>query len=265
MAFDWNEVRREYETTNITLSELAEKYGIKYPTIKSRNQRQGWSKDASKNASTVKDASKRKGAPKGNTFAKGHGPPKGSKNAAGNKGGHGGPVKNTKAVRTGEHQSLWMDALTDEEQEQLQRIDLDPISQINDQIVLYTWRESEMMRRIRKLKDGLSESQKRELQELKSKKDVMTVHDEKTGVTKSIPITREELVVTRIEETTYRVIEDILRIEDALTRVSDKKLKAIELKQRFVLEDDPDDEGDGLESLTAAIKASKAALLQGGK
>ncbi len=213
-----------------------------------------------------KDKSKpRKGAPKGNTFAKGHGPPKGSKNAAGNKGGHGGPAKNTKAIKTGEYQSLWMDALTQEEQEQLQRVDLDPIRLIDDQIVLYSWREKEMMLRIRKLKDGLSENQKRVLQELRSKKDVVSVHDEKSGTSKSIPITREEMVVTQVEETTYRVLEDILRIEDALTRVSDKKLKAIELKQRFVLEDDdPDDEGDGLESLTAAIQASKEALLLGG-
>jgi hypothetical protein len=33
---NWGEIRKEYETTNITLKELAEKYGIKLGTLKSR-------------------------------------------------------------------------------------------------------------------------------------------------------------------------------------------------------------------------------------
>ncbi len=60
MPIDWDAIRNEYQTTPVTLAELAVKYGIKYPTIKSRKQRQGWKKDASikrKDASR-KDASK---------------------------------------------------------------------------------------------------------------------------------------------------------------------------------------------------------------
>lgn len=61
MKINWDDIRREFETTDITLAELAEKHGIKYPTVKSRKQRQGWSKDASdgkKDASSdVGDAS----------------------------------------------------------------------------------------------------------------------------------------------------------------------------------------------------------------
>lgn len=52
---DWLEIRQEYETSDISLSELAEKYGLKYSTIKSRNQREKWQKNASK-----RDASKKK-------------------------------------------------------------------------------------------------------------------------------------------------------------------------------------------------------------
>ena len=51
---DWIIIRKEYESTEISLSDLAEKYGIKYSTIKSRNQREKWKKDASKNASKKK-------------------------------------------------------------------------------------------------------------------------------------------------------------------------------------------------------------------
>jgi phage terminase small subunit len=58
MSIDWSKVRAEYETTGIQLKELADKYGVKYPTVKSRKQRQGWQKqDASP---IIKDASSSK-------------------------------------------------------------------------------------------------------------------------------------------------------------------------------------------------------------
>jgi len=52
---DWIAIRQEYESTDISLSDLAEKHGLKYPTVKSRKQREKWEKGASK-----KDASKGK-------------------------------------------------------------------------------------------------------------------------------------------------------------------------------------------------------------
>jgi phage terminase small subunit len=45
---DWNEIRKEYETTKITLKALAEKYDIKIGTLKSRKSREGWSRDPTK-------------------------------------------------------------------------------------------------------------------------------------------------------------------------------------------------------------------------
>jgi uncharacterized protein YjcR len=256
----------------IDLIEIAVQLNLSAGTIRGWKSKDGWElklkgtfQTNERNVPKDKANSKiRKGAPKGNTFAKGHGAPKGSKNAIGNKGGHGGPARNTKAIKTGEFRSLWMDALTEEQQLKLERVVLDPLEQINDAIKLYSYREMEMMLQIRDLKSGLSEKQKRVLQELKSKKDVMTVHDEKTGLTKSIPITRDELVITQVEETTYRVIEDILHIEEALTRVSDKKLKAIELKRRFTTESGPDVVPGNVDQL-ADIIAKSAALLKGDK
>jgi phage terminase small subunit len=53
---DWKSIRKEFETTGISLIDLADKYNIKYPTAKSRKQREGWVKTAS--ASKQKDASK---------------------------------------------------------------------------------------------------------------------------------------------------------------------------------------------------------------
>lgn len=52
---DWDLIKKEYETTNITLKALAEKHGIKLGTLKSRKSREGWSRDP-----TIKDATPKK-------------------------------------------------------------------------------------------------------------------------------------------------------------------------------------------------------------
>jgi phage terminase small subunit len=62
---DWERIRQEYKTTNLTLKALAEKHGIKLGTLKSRKSRERWARDATlkkdatkkkKNATTKKDA-----------------------------------------------------------------------------------------------------------------------------------------------------------------------------------------------------------------
>lgn len=148
--------------------------------------------------------------------------------------GGGAPKRNTNAVKTGEHQSIWMDALTPEQVEVLDRISLDPVQQAEDEIRLFTWREREMMLRIRDLKDGLTEKQRRVLQERVTIKQPVEVHDDKTGQTKTVVLSRNELATTEIEETEFRAIEDILALEEALTRVQDKKLKAIQIKAQLL-------------------------------
>ncbi|AZK47235.1 hypothetical protein [Paenibacillus lentus] len=90
-------------------------------------------------------------------------------------------------------------------------------------------RERRLLQRIGKLMNGLTEKQRRVLYELKAIKEAMTVHDEKTGVTKTIPVTRNYLVESQIGETSYRAIKDIISLEEVLTRIQDKKLKAIKL------------------------------------
>ncbi|PAE17279.1 terminase [Virgibacillus sp. 7505] len=64
---DWNTVREEYETSDITLKALAEKHDIKLGTLKSRKSREGWSRDATpaKKVATPKkkDATKKEMQP----------------------------------------------------------------------------------------------------------------------------------------------------------------------------------------------------------
>ncbi|WP_427071060.1 terminase small subunit [Lysinibacillus fusiformis] len=52
---NWDEIKHEWETTMITLADLAEKHSIKLGTLKSRKSREKWSRDA-----TEKDATKTK-------------------------------------------------------------------------------------------------------------------------------------------------------------------------------------------------------------
>jgi uncharacterized protein YjcR len=52
---NWDEIRKEYETSKVTLAALAEKYEVKLGTLKSRKSREGWSRGSPK-----KDATKRK-------------------------------------------------------------------------------------------------------------------------------------------------------------------------------------------------------------
>ncbi|WP_212972963.1 terminase small subunit [Bacillus sp. J14TS2] len=52
---NWEDIKREWETTKITLSALAEKHDVKLGTLKSRKSREGWSRDPTK-----KDATKPK-------------------------------------------------------------------------------------------------------------------------------------------------------------------------------------------------------------
>jgi phage terminase small subunit len=52
---NWDEIKKEYETSKVTLAALAEKYQIKLGTLKSRKSREGWSRGSPK-----KDATKRK-------------------------------------------------------------------------------------------------------------------------------------------------------------------------------------------------------------
>ena len=168
--------------------------------------------------------------------------------------GSGAKKGNKNALKTGEHETIWFDTLDEDEQEMLQLIPVDPMSQIDDKIRALSIRERRMMKRIQDLKNGLTEKQRRVLQERKTTKEPIQVYDEKSGETKVITRSRDELVITEIEETEFRVIEDILRIEDALTRVQDKMIKAIELKHRLL------QKGLGSEEYRLQIEKLKAEI-----
>lgn len=58
---NWEAIQREWETSKITLADLAEKHGVKLGTLKSRKSREKWSRDSKKVAtSSGKVATKKK-------------------------------------------------------------------------------------------------------------------------------------------------------------------------------------------------------------
>jgi phage terminase small subunit len=58
---NWEEIRREWEISDITFKELAEKYGVKDSTIRSRKNREKWQRrNATKNATQRKNVATKK-------------------------------------------------------------------------------------------------------------------------------------------------------------------------------------------------------------
>lgn len=114
---DKDEIRSEFENTEITLKALAEKHSINYQTIKSWKAREKWSKVATSDIKVATSEDKlqpRKGAPKGNKNAVGNsgGAPTGNKNAV----GHGAPARNSNAITHGMFRNFLPD---DEETRQI--------------------------------------------------------------------------------------------------------------------------------------------------
>lgn len=245
---NWDDIKREWETTNITLANLAKKYDIKLGTLKSRKSRDAekgeeWSRVATNNkkVATLSDSvATKKGAPKGNKNAVGNrgGAPNGNKNAIGNKGG-AAPNGNKNAVTTGEYETIMWDYLDDEERKIFESIETDPLFQIDMTIRELTIRQRRMMKRIKKVEEGLSQKQRRVLHQLRKVKEAASTVDDLTGETKTVPIVKERLVTIEVDETEFRQIDDILNIEEALTRITNQLVRAIKQKhdiEKSVLE-----------------------------
>lgn len=163
---NWEEIRREWETSKITLKDLAAKHDIKEGTLKSRKSREGWTRDATKEDATQrkKVATKKKDAKKKHPMA-------GNKNAVGNR-GNPSPVKkftkrNTAAVKHGFF-SKYLPQETLDIMEDIQ--EKSPADMIWDQIVIqyaaiiraqkimFVTDKDEMIKELKKVKEGHSDS-----------------------------------------------------------------------------------------------------------
>lgn len=89
---DWDGLKREFEETDATLKDLADKYGVKYATARSRKSREGWEKEKKKSSTKKeraatpikKDATQKKNVATRNTQQKSVATPKAIEELDGN-------------------------------------------------------------------------------------------------------------------------------------------------------------------------------------
>jgi len=191
--------------TGMKYKDIAEKYGVTINTVKSWKTRYQWSKDKNKGAHTKSEkVCTQKGGQPGN------------KNAIGNKGGSA-PEKNKNAVKTGEFEALFFDALEEDEKQLISMIQLDKEQLLLQEIQLLTVRERRMLKRIEDIKQA-SEDQKDE------NTLGMTAVKYKSG-------TEEDSMEY------HGALGQIQAVEDALTRVQARKQKAIDSLHRYGFDD----------------------------
>jgi uncharacterized protein YjcR len=191
--------------TGVKYKDIAEKYGVTINTVKSWKTRYQWSKDKKKGVHTKSEkACTQKGGKPGN------------KNAVGNKGG-AAPKENKNAVKTGEFETLFFDALEEDEKQLISLIQLDKEQLLLQEIQLLTVRERRMLKRIEDIKQA-AETQKSEntmgMTAVKFKSSTEEDSTEYTGI-----------------------LGQIQSVEDALTRVQARKQKAIDSLHRYGYDD----------------------------
>lgn len=143
------------------------------------------------------------------------GPPIGNKNAVGNDGG--APEKNKNAVKTGEFETLFFDALEEDEKQLISMVQLDKEKLLLQEIQLLTVRERRMLKRIEDIKQAAAD-------QVESKAPGMTAVKFKSS--------------TEEDSTEYTgALGQIQAVEDALTRVQARKQKAIDSLHRYGFDD----------------------------
>lgn len=140
----------------------------------------------------------------------------GNKNAVGNKGG-AAPKENKNAVKTGEFETLFFDALEEDEKKLISMVQLDKEQLLLQEIQLLTVRERRMLKRIEDIKQAAAD-------QAESKAPGMTAVKFKSS--------------TEEDSTEYTgALGQIQAVEDALTRVQARKQKAIDSLHRYGFDD----------------------------
>ena len=136
---------------------------------------------------------------------------KGNKNAVGNKGGTGAPKQNQNALVTGEYQTIFKDALDDEEQKIYDSYTIeDKKEALLEELKILTIREYRMSKTINKLKNS---------KEMVISSILKTNHQNTKFNNENYVTT-----ITHADNTT----DKIQKIEEALTRVQEAKRRCID-------------------------------------
>lgn len=135
---------------------------------------------------------------------------KGNQNAKGNKGGPGAEKENTRALKTGEYETIYDDLLTEEEKTIMMQQELyDKKYQIMSEIKILSIRERRILKKIQDLQNG---------------KEMSIVRMSKSS-SNNVAYRNNGTLTTTEAESTINITQ---RLEEALTRVQEAKRRYID-------------------------------------
>lgn len=179
-----------------TYKQIAEKHGVTYNEVLYLVKKKQWKRES--NLSKVK---------------------KGNQNAKGNKGGPGAEKRNTRALKTGEYETIYDDLLTDEEKAFLKQIELDDKKyQIISEIKILSIRERRILKKIQDLQNG---------------KEMSIVRMSKSS-SNNVSYRDNGTLTTTEAESTLNIVQ---RLEEALTRVQEAKRRYIDSYHKIETDD----------------------------
>ena len=190
-----SKIKKDYMAGK-TYKQIAQKHDVTYNEVLYLVKKKNWKRKS--NLSKVK---------------------KGNQNAKGNKGGPGAEKGNTRALKTGEYETIYDDLLTDEEKAIMKQTELyDKKYQIMSEIKMLSIRERRMMQRIKNVKEG---------------KDLTIVRMSKS-TSKNISYKSNGSTTTTEAESTTNIIQ---RLEESLTRVQEAKRRYIDSYHKIETDD----------------------------
>lgn len=181
-----SKIKKDYKAGK-TYKQIAEKYNVTYNEVIYLVRKNKWIRES--NLSKVK---------------------KGNQNAKGNKGGPGAEKGNTRALKTGEYETIYDDLLTEEEKTIMMQQELyDKKYQIMSEIKLLSVRERRILKKIEDLQNG---------------KEMSIVRMSKSS-SNNVSYRNNGTLTTTEAESTTNITQ---RLDEALTRVQEAKRRYID-------------------------------------
>ena len=190
-----SKIKKDYMSGR-TYKQIAEKHDVTYNEVLYLVKKKQWKRDS--NLSKVK---------------------KGNQNAKGNKGGPGAEKGNTRALKTGEYETIYDDLLTDEEKAIMKQQELyDKKYQIISEIKILSIRERRILKKIQDLQNG---------------KEMSIVRMSKSS-SNNVSYRDNGTLTTTEAESTLNIVQ---RLEEALTRVQEAKRRYIDSYHKIETDD----------------------------
>lgn len=215
------------------LVDIARELGVPDSKVRKWKSADKWSekkKNAPKGAAksqATKDTKTTAEKPK-----KKRGAPIGNKNSVGHK--SSSPLRNTNAVKTGQYQTIWLDALDDSEKSLFEQVTVDPLEGIEEEIRLLVLRERRMLKLLAETREQRNDVMSTDI--YKYEKKPVTMALESKGAAGKVELITSEYsqVLSKRIETRRMLTDKIIAIENALTKIQEKKINALERKEKIL-------------------------------